>query len=111
MDCPKCGFQMATAAAECPRCGIVIAKYERAHEDVVATVNVSPLREVSRGVAGEPANESAARRERMARAIALPLALLFALFAVKVAPGPVRMLSMWVHESGHATAAWLCGYL
>ena len=21
------------------------------------------------------------------------------------------MLGMWVHESGHAVAAWLCGYL
>jgi hypothetical protein len=27
MDCPKCGFEMREAGVECPRCGVVIAKF------------------------------------------------------------------------------------
>jgi hypothetical protein len=48
--------------------------------------------------------------ERFARAVALPLALLGAWLAVKTAPGLVRMVTMWVHESGHAVTAWMFGY-
>jgi hypothetical protein len=41
----------------------------------------------------------------------LPLALAFAWIAQKAFPGVGRLLGMWVHESGHAVTAWLCGYL
>ena len=54
--------------------------------------------------------ESAAR-ETNARAAAVPVALLAAWLAVTAAPELVRTLTMWVHESGHAVAAWLCGYV
>jgi hypothetical protein len=43
--------------------------------------------------------------------VALPFALIFAWIAEKAFPGAVRLLGMWVHESGHAVTAWLCGYL
>jgi len=49
-------------------------------------------------------------RERNARAMALPLALIAAWLVVKTAPGPVRLITMWIHESGHAVTAWMCGY-
>jgi hypothetical protein len=49
-------------------------------------------------------------RELYVRALALPGALIGAHLATAVMPGPVRMFSMWVHESGHATAAWLTGF-
>jgi hypothetical protein len=49
--------------------------------------------------------------ESTVRLAALPAALLFAWLAVKVSPGGVRMLTMWVHESGHALTAWTCGHL
>src|SRR5689334_24867558 len=52
-----------------------------------------------------------ATRELYVRALALPGALIFGRIATAVAPGPVRMLSMWVHESGHAMAAWLTGFM
>lgn len=45
------------------------------------------------------------------RAVAIPLALAAGRLAVRVAPGGTRMLTMWVHESGHAVAAWMCGYM
>jgi len=51
-----------------------------------------------------------ARRELYVRALALPGALIGARIATAVMPGPVRMISMWVHESGHAAAAWLTGF-
>src|SRR5215207_3607778 len=50
------------------------------------------------------------RRELYVRALALPGALIGARLATAVMPGPVRMLSMWVHESGHAASAWLTGF-
>ena len=51
-----------------------------------------------------------ARRELYVRALALPGALIAARIATAVMPGPVRMISMWVHESGHAVSAWLTGF-
>jgi hypothetical protein len=50
------------------------------------------------------------RRELYVRALALPGALIGARVATAVMPGPVRMLSMWVHETGHAASAWLTGF-
>src|SRR5262245_41644723 len=111
MDCPKCSFPLESAPAECPHCGIVIAKFRRANGESLRAVVLPPLQHATHAVAGVPEKESAARSERIARAIALPLAVLFAWLAVKGSPGTVRMLSMWVHESGHALTAWLCGYL
>jgi hypothetical protein len=50
-------------------------------------------------------------RESLARAAALPVALLFGWLAVQASPGAVRLIGMWVHESGHAVTAWVCGYV
>lgn len=44
------------------------------------------------------------------RAVALPGALIAAWIATAVMPAPVRMLSMWLHETGHAAVAWLTGF-
>ena len=54
---------------------------------------------------------AAARRDYRARLIGLPLALGLGWLAVHTSPALVRMLAMWVHESGHAIAAWLSGYM
>ena len=51
--------------------------------------------------------------ELRVRACAIPAALLIAWLAVRSGLGHflVRTFaSMWVHETGHAVAAWLCGY-
>jgi hypothetical protein len=112
MDCPKCGVALDGDSAECARCGVVFAKVLRAHrESLESAVELPPLLHVTHAAALAPDHESAARNERMARAVALPLALLFAWLAVRESPGAVRMLAMWVHESGHAVTAWLCGYM
>jgi len=112
MDCPKCNFGLDADLTECPRCGVLIAKFLRAHgKSLASAAELPPLLHGTHAVSVEPQNESAARNERMARAVALPLALLFAWLAVKGSPGAVRLVGMWVHESGHAVSAWLCGYL
>jgi hypothetical protein len=50
------------------------------------------------------------KQELIFRIFALPAALLLARGMVHVAPGAVRLLSMWLHELGHAVAAWLSGF-
>lgn len=100
MLCPRCAFDQEEAFAECPRCGIVIAR-----------VHAAPSPELQADLARAAAADREARRELLLRSVAVPSALLLAWLAVQAAPGAVRMLAMWVHESGHATAAWLCGYL
>jgi hypothetical protein len=112
MDCPKCGFALHADTGECTRCGVVIAKFRRTHgESLESAVELPPWLHATHAAAVAPANQNAARSERIARAVALPLALLFGWLAVRASPGAVRMLAMWVHESGHAVAAWLCGYM
>src|SRR3954471_2206666 len=57
---------------------------------------------------------SEAQLEGRLRTWAIPVALLGSFLLVATAAGHflVRVfLSMWVHEIGHATAAWLCGIL
>jgi hypothetical protein len=110
MNCPKCGWALNADATESLRCGVVVAKFLRAHEaslESAVDLSLSPL---AAAAADVQERDGAARSEQIARAVALPLALAFAWVAVNGSPGGVRMLTMWVHESGHAASAWLCGY-
>jgi hypothetical protein len=61
-------------------------------------------------IAGGIDEASARRGELTLRAAGLPGALAASWLAVRTAPGLVRLVTMWVHESGHAVSAWLCGY-
>jgi hypothetical protein len=54
--------------------------------------------------------EDEAKREMYYRLFAFPVALLLARILVGVFPAPVRLLTMWVHETGHAVTAWLSGF-
>ncbi len=52
--------------------------------------------------------------EARLRLWAIPVALLVALLLVWTGPGHFLLrtfLSMWVHELGHASTAWMCGFL
>ncbi len=101
MECPKCGVALDTDFTDCPRCGIVVSKYLHAHD---ASHEIA--------VAGAPAvpETETTSHERLIRVVAIPAALLLARFLVRTSPGTVRMITMWVHESGHAVTAWLCGF-
>lgn len=102
MECPKCGFVLDADFVDCPRCGVIVAKFLHAHQEMggSAVAVAAPAREI----------QSTVPSELVVRATALPLALVVARLAVNASPGLVRLFTMWVHESGHAVTAWLCGY-
>ena len=110
MECPKCGFAQDQNPAECPRCGIVFAKFLAVAEDDPSLSSPTVPSAVQADLERLRADREDLRREWRTRVLALPSALVGAWVAVKAAPGLVRMFSMWVHESGHAVSAWLCGY-
>jgi hypothetical protein len=98
--CPRCGAPRL-AIAECPRCGVIYAKAEARAVAVEPRVLLPPF-----------ADEEAI--EARLRAWAPPVALLFAWLLAHTGAGRMLMrifFSMWLHELGHASAAWLCGYL
>jgi hypothetical protein len=103
MQCPKCHFENAEQSTECLKCGIVFEKYARSLE-AAGPVPVPAIKEESVLPRGD------VRREWRYRLFALPAALIGAHTLVSIAPGAVRMLSMWIHECGHAVTAWLCGF-
>lgn len=95
-------------AADCPRCGVIYAKAE-AH--ALAAAVATPPAETAEAWSGETSDETLEFRLRI---FAIPLAVLVAALLVWSGLGHffVRTFaSMWVHETGHAVAAWLCGYL
>ena len=103
MQCPKCKFDHEAQTTECLRCGIVFRKF-------VPAVEVAEVAPLTADELTTLQTREEDRRELLIRIFAFPVALLLARGAVSVAPSAVRMLSMWVHESGHAVTAWLCGF-
>jgi hypothetical protein len=102
--CPRCGAPRA-AADECPRCGVIYAKAEARAVHAVAPATES-------AVLLPPLLDEDAVEARL-RAWALPVALVLCWLLVKTGAGHAILrifCSMWVHEIGHATAAWLSGY-
>ena len=137
--CPGCGAPRAEGP-ECPRCGIIYAKADlRAHPGADSrepSPGLHPPRAsdsaaedgFARASAPEPLPEPPypsapprvwegrledARIELKLRLFAVPIALGVAVLFVQSGFGHFVMrtfLSMWIHELGHAVAAWLCGF-
>jgi hypothetical protein len=106
MQCPKCLFDSEDQTVECLKCGLIFAKFKGpiAPSSVLAPVEPLRVRVV------EPETD---RLELWLRLLALPLALLIAgsvVVASSLQPIVRIVLSMWVHECGHAVTAWLCGF-
>jgi hypothetical protein len=129
-DCPRCGAPRV-AGPECPRCGVIYAKAKPRPEAVPGAAASAPAPDWraedrldvvgdARGVAlfgCAPAvwtgDADAALRELRIQLLAPPLALLVLWALVSTGAGQLLVrtfLSMWVHELGHAAAAWLCGH-
>ncbi|SEM53920.1 hypothetical protein SAMN05444354_11886 [Stigmatella aurantiaca] len=112
--CPRCGAPRAPAP-ECPQCGVYYAKAEArfaAKAPGAVLAEALPPEPPSPPLVWRGAAEDAAR-ELSIRAFALPGALLgmWLLCSSGLGRTVTRVfLSMWVHESGHALTAWLCGY-
>src|SRR5262249_13189127 len=50
------------------------------------------------------------RQELQCRVLGILLALILARIGIATFPFLVRLLTMLVHESGHAVTAWFCGF-
>jgi hypothetical protein len=108
--CPQCSAPRMLGP-ECPRCGIIYAKAEAHRRAHLHEINDVP--QFAPPVAAWDAGLAEAALELQLRAFALPCALLVALLLVVSSWGHsfVRLLAtMWLHESGHALVALLCGY-
>jgi hypothetical protein len=100
MQCPKCHFENPEGSTECLKCGIVFAKYHP-HQELVKPVEPPPE---------DPELQKEMRTEFLCRVLGIPIALIVARLGLATVPIMVRILTMLVHESGHAVAAWICGY-
>jgi hypothetical protein len=114
MRCPKCQFDHELQTTECLKCGIVFARYQAALEAASKRpALIGPVRPVSAPkltAVTEPAQNRDARQELIYRALALPLGLLGARFVVGTGLRmAVGMVTMVLHESGHAVTCWLTG--
>ena len=86
MQCPKCHFEHDDGATECPKCGIVFAKFAE-HQKFV---------EVQQKFEKEDAEEAAdLRQELTSRFLALPIALILARVSVAAALRPFAFLRCW----------------
>ncbi len=106
MECPKCHFDHPQQTDECLKCGLIFAKYAAFEESVSAVRPTLPER-LPEQVAKE---QQKARMEFLFRIFALPGALLVGWVVNWAMPTLTAMLSMWLHELGHAITAWFCGY-
>ncbi len=105
MQCPKCKFDHPNQTTECLKCGIVFEKYLRVMEAPEATVPEPEAIPEENDYTPEEAKD-----ELRYRLFAIPCALIGARIFVGNVRWLVRLLTMWVHESGHALTAWLCGF-
>jgi hypothetical protein len=132
MRCPKCQFDHELQTTDCLKCGIVFSRYKaptasgaKQADIALPSVDATPL---SSSASAPPTadaalsatalpeiteplvDRSSAFRELKCRALALPLALLFAWLVTSTGLRMVAgMLAMVVHEGGHAITAWLTG--
>lgn len=106
MECPKCHFDHPQQVSECLKCGIIFEKYLAFQKAVDEVKDVTPERSPGDVVAAH----TKAEHEFWCRVFALPVALAFGWVINWAMPTLTAFLEMWVHETGHATTAWLCGY-
>ena len=124
-SCIRCGTPRV-AGAECPHCGVIYARAERwaaEHEsrpadDAVAdeaphALEPSPSRPSAAALFALDQKLSEARSEVWLAQFAVPIALIGSWLFVQIGLGKFvarTFAGMWLHELGHATVAWMCGY-
>jgi hypothetical protein len=114
MQCPKCQFDHALQTTECLKCGIVFSRYlaalDAAAKQAALAVPVVQAAALPPYVTSTDTDRDDAIRELKCRVLALPLALIMARMVVSTGLRIVAgMLTMVLHESGHAITAWLTG--
>src|SRR5687767_4757176 len=112
--CPRCAVPRASGD-ECPRCGVVYARAEKragAHEPGSEALEPPPPPSAAALFAHQHSIDDARLEVWLAR-LAVPAALAIAWVLAKMDLGRFLLrtfFGMWLHELGHAVAAWLCGY-
>lgn len=124
MRCPKCQFDHPLQTTECLKCGIVFSRYKPAADGGANPVGSTMATAIAaKAVAailspeamdfsesGQTTDRALAMKELKYRIFAVPVALvvarLVAATGFRMAAG---MLTMVLHESGHAVTAWLTG--
>ncbi len=122
MRCPKCQFDHELQTTECLKCGIVFARYEAALAaqkeaqaaletgEKPATLASTATHAAAEPESGEVPSPGDAAGEFKIRVLALPAALIVARLVVGTGMRlAVNMLTMVLHESGHAITSWLTG--
>jgi len=133
--CPRCGAPRILSP-ECPECGVIYAKAharprasplpgEKPKPAPLAPERPFPVEPFAseapvEGVSASFPSErfsleeaESSQRELWIRLVALPAALVltWGLMRTSFARPLLRtFVSMWIHETGHAVTAWLCGY-
>ena len=98
--CPKCAFECAAQAVECPRCGVVFARLEEPAGRPAARVIVT--------AEGRP---EPGRFDATVRKTILTGAILATIVTVLPFPRFVfGYMGTLLHEFGHTVAAWVFGY-
>jgi hypothetical protein len=105
MQCRKCHFENPEGSVECRKCGIVFAKYHPPQEPA------KPVEPQAEDLELQKKRQDELRTEFRCRLLGIPVALIVMRLGVATIPFGVRLLTMLVHETGHAVAAWICGYL
>ena len=103
-QCVRCGAPRAPGP-ECPHCGVVYAKAER-----FPRPSTPPS---AAAVFAQEMSLEEARSELWLARLAVPGALVVSWLLVQTGMGRFffrTFAGMWLHELGHATVAWLCGF-
>jgi len=109
--CPKCGF-VSGEASECPRCGVVFARWRDAQAKPAAAAAFEAFAPPSLALEPMAAAPAAAlpveRQGWMAYGGGLAAALI--VLAFPLAHFVFSYFTILVHEMGHAATGWLFGY-
>jgi len=99
VDCPKCGFESPRGAAECPSCGVILAKA------------VSPaFRPRPRPVDDQERVDDGRLGPSELRIMGFGLAAAIVAYAIPFTRFIFSILVTLFHELGHAVMGWLLGH-
>jgi hypothetical protein len=104
VTCPKCAFELADGAAECPRCGVIFSRLRTA--PAVHGAAVALPRRFADAAGREDGRDLRRVGARLAAAFGVAL-VLYALPLVRFVLSPLAVL---FHEFGHTVASWLLGH-
>jgi hypothetical protein len=107
VPCPKCRADLADGAAECPRCGIIVAKYRERDEPVERPVQEGAIGEPPTWLPDAEAKTSTSKAAAVTRGIFLLLLALWTTTLVggvsgeRVGDSFLHLPNLIFHEAGH----------